>query len=47
MTTLNGVRPDGKRAVVLSMSSELADQASQVSTLQRARKLIDDTLCQR
>ena len=47
MTTLNGVRPDGKRAVVLSMSSELADQASQVSALQRARKLIDDTLCQR
>lgn len=47
MTTLNGVRPDGKRAVVLSMSSELADQTSQVSTLQRARKLIDDTLCQR
>jgi D-alanyl-D-alanine carboxypeptidase len=47
MTTLNGVSPDGKRVVVLSMSSELADQVSDVSALQRARKLIDDTLCQR
>ena len=47
MSTLNGVSPDGKRVVVLSMSSELADQASEVSTRQRAQKLIDDTLCQR
>jgi hypothetical protein len=41
----SGVSPDGKRVVVLSMSSELADQASEVSTRQRAQKLIDDTLC--
>ena len=45
--TLNGVSPDGKRVVVLSMSSQLADQASEVSMRQRAQKLIDDTLCQR
>jgi D-alanyl-D-alanine carboxypeptidase len=46
-STLNGVSPDGKRVVVLSMSSELADQTSEVSTRQRVRKLVDDTLCQR
>jgi D-alanyl-D-alanine carboxypeptidase len=46
-STVNGVSPDGKRVVVLSMSSELADRASEVSTRQRAQKLIDDTLCQR
>jgi D-alanyl-D-alanine carboxypeptidase len=47
MITLNGVSPDGKRVVVLSMSTELADQASTASADQRAQKLIDDTLCQR
>lgn len=44
-TTLNGVSPDGKRVVVLSLSSELADQASEVSIRQRVQRLIDDTLC--
>jgi D-alanyl-D-alanine carboxypeptidase len=47
MITLNGVSPDGKRVVVLSMSTELADQASTASANQRAQKLIDDTLCSR
>jgi D-alanyl-D-alanine carboxypeptidase len=47
MSTLNGVSPDGKRVVVLSLSSELADQASLVSIRRRAQKLIEDTLCQR
>jgi D-alanyl-D-alanine carboxypeptidase len=47
MTTLNGVSPDGKRVVVLAMSTQLADRASTASANQRAQKLIDDTLCQR
>jgi D-alanyl-D-alanine carboxypeptidase len=47
MITLNGVSPDGKRVVVLSMSTGLADQASRASANQRTQKLIDDTLCQR
>ncbi|MGK5685100.1 serine hydrolase domain-containing protein [Actinoplanes sp. URMC 104] len=46
-TTLNGVSPDGKRVVVLSMSSQLADQAKEQSMRQLAQKLIDDTLCRR
>jgi D-alanyl-D-alanine carboxypeptidase len=46
-STLNGVSPDGKRVVVLSLSSQLADQTSEVSVRQRVRKLIDETLCQR
>jgi D-alanyl-D-alanine carboxypeptidase len=45
--TLNGVSPNGKRVVIFSISSQLADQASEASILQRAQKLIDDTLCQR
>ncbi len=47
MITLNGVSPDGKRVVVLSMSTDLADMASRVASNQRTQKLIDDTLCQR
>jgi D-alanyl-D-alanine carboxypeptidase len=45
--TLNGVSPDGKRVVVLSTSSQLADQASEVSMRQRAQKLKDESLCRR
>jgi D-alanyl-D-alanine carboxypeptidase len=45
--TLNGVSPDGKRVVVLSMSSEPTDQASEMSMRQRADELIDETLCGR
>jgi D-alanyl-D-alanine carboxypeptidase len=45
MSTLNGVSPDGKRVVVLSLSTELADENSEVAIYQRAQKLVDDTLC--
>jgi D-alanyl-D-alanine carboxypeptidase len=45
MSTLNGVSPDGRRVVVLSMSAELGDEASEVATYRRAQELIDDTLC--
>jgi len=47
MSTVNGVSPDGKRVVVLSVSSPFVDQPGVVSTRQREQKLIDDTLCRR
>jgi hypothetical protein len=31
--------------VVLSMSAEFGDEASEVATYRRAQELIDDTLC--
>jgi D-alanyl-D-alanine carboxypeptidase len=45
MSTLNGVSPDGKRVVVLSLSTELADENSEPAAYQRAHQLIDETLC--
>lgn len=45
MSTLNGVSPDGRRVVVLSLSTELADDARVVAVYRRAFQLIDDTLC--
>jgi D-alanyl-D-alanine carboxypeptidase len=45
MSTMNGVSPDGRRVVVLSLSSELADPTSEVAIYRRAQRLIDDTLC--
>jgi D-alanyl-D-alanine carboxypeptidase len=45
MSTLNGVSPDGKRAVILSLSTELADETSELAIYQRAHQVIDETLC--
>jgi D-alanyl-D-alanine carboxypeptidase len=45
MSTLNGVTPDGKRAVILSLSTELADDQSELAIYSRAHQLIDDTFC--
>jgi D-alanyl-D-alanine carboxypeptidase len=45
MSTLNGVSPDGKRVVVLSLTTELADQTSELAVYQRAHQLVDDTFC--
>jgi D-alanyl-D-alanine carboxypeptidase len=45
MSTLNGVSPDGKRVVVLSLSTELADETSELAIYQRSQELVDDTLC--
>ncbi|HEY0534853.1 MAG TPA: serine hydrolase domain-containing protein [Actinoplanes sp.] len=46
MSTINGVSPDAKRVVVLSLSTELADQTSELAIYKRAHELIDDTFCQ-
>jgi len=46
MSTINGISPDGKRVVVLSLTTELADPASELAIYKRAHRLIDDTLCQ-
>jgi D-alanyl-D-alanine carboxypeptidase len=45
MSTLNGVSPDGKRVVVLSLSTELADGNSELAIYRRAHQLVDETLC--
>jgi D-alanyl-D-alanine carboxypeptidase len=45
MSTFNAVSPDGKRVVVLSLSSELADETSELAIYRRANKLVDDTFC--
>ena len=45
MSTLNGVSPDGKRVVVLSLTTELADPASELAVYRRAHQLMDDSLC--
>jgi len=45
MSTINGVSPDGRRVMVLSLSTELADGSSVVAIYRRALRLVDDTLC--
>jgi len=45
MSTLNAVSPDGKRVVVLSLTTELADPQSELAVYRRAHQLIDDTFC--
>jgi D-alanyl-D-alanine carboxypeptidase len=45
MSTLNGVSSDGKRVVVLSLSTELADLTPLLAVYQRADRLIGQSLC--
>jgi D-alanyl-D-alanine carboxypeptidase len=45
MSTVNGVSPDGKRVVVLSLSTELADDNTVLAVYRRADQIIDETLC--
>ncbi|WP_034214499.1 serine hydrolase domain-containing protein [Actinoplanes subtropicus] len=45
MSTLNAVSPDGRRVVVLSLTTELADPAGELAVYRRAHQLIDDTFC--
>jgi D-alanyl-D-alanine carboxypeptidase len=45
MSTVNGVSADGKRVVVVSLSTELADTTTVLSVYHRTGQLIDETLC--
>jgi D-alanyl-D-alanine carboxypeptidase len=45
MSTDNGVSPDGKHSVVISLSTQLADQAAQLAVITKAYAIVGSVLC--
>jgi D-alanyl-D-alanine carboxypeptidase len=45
MSTSNGVSPDGTRVVVLSLTTQLADEEKALAVQRRAAQLADDVIC--
>jgi D-alanyl-D-alanine carboxypeptidase len=43
--TANGVSPDGRRVVVLSLTTQLADEQAALAVQRRASRLADDVIC--
>lgn len=44
-STGNGVTGDGDRVVVLSQTTQLADEQAAITVIQRANRLVEDVLC--
>lgn len=44
-STVNGVTTDGSRVVILSLTTQLADEDTAVTVYRRSMRLIDETLC--